>query len=102
MLETNVTFDLVANNEHLERLAENLTRIHVALGTVDDWIQALVKHEVNHSPDTQTLFRGNTIMTKVVDTYMKIVGWQYMDDTVGGVVRWICDSKIYCEVMFMV
>jgi hypothetical protein len=96
-LKSLMAFDLVASNDAIERLAENLVRIYMAQGKAEEWLHSLIEQEVRNSPDTQTLFRGNTIMTKSVDAYMKVVGWQYMDETVGGVVRWICDSKIHCE-----
>jgi hypothetical protein len=48
------------------------------------------------------VFSGNSIATKAVDAYMKLVGWQYLDDTIGGALRYICANRVCCEVSSVV
>lgn len=44
------------------------------------------------------LFRGNTLLTKALDAYMRMVGTEYLDDTLGDIIRGICKNKVACEV----
>jgi len=44
------------------------------------------------------MFRANSIGTKAIDQYMKVIGMEYLEKTIGDVVRGICDSKYSCEV----
>lgn len=37
-------------------------------------------------------------MTKALDSYMRLVGTEYLDDTLGDILRNICKNKIACEV----
>lgn len=42
--------------------------------------------------------RGNTLLTKALDAYMRLVGTEYLDDTLGDILRSICKNKVACEV----
>ena len=44
------------------------------------------------------MFRGNTLATKSMEAYMKVVGERYLRDTIGDFVRNIMDSPEDCEV----
>uniref|UniRef100_A0A8C2NUW0 RAS protein activator like-3 n=1 Tax=Capra hircus TaxID=9925 RepID=A0A8C2NUW0_CAPHI len=44
------------------------------------------------------LFRENTLATKAIDEYMKLVAQDYLQETLGQVVRRLCASTEDCEV----
>ena len=44
------------------------------------------------------MLRGNTIATKAIESYMKLVGNKYLHDTLEDFVRLILDSEDSCEV----
>ncbi|XP_012883735.1 PREDICTED: RAS protein activator like-3 [Dipodomys ordii] len=44
------------------------------------------------------LFRENTLATKAIDEYMKLVAHDYLQETLGRVVRCLCASTEDCEV----
>ena len=46
----------------------------------------------------ETLFRGNTLTTKLIDQYMKMVAIPYLQRTIRDVVMKIMECKQSCEV----
>ncbi len=48
--------------------------------------------------DPEVLFRGNSVATKALDYYMKLVGLRYLDRTIGQNIKDIYESKKSCEV----
>lgn len=44
------------------------------------------------------MLRGNTIATKAIESYMKLVGNKYLHDTLEDFVRLVLDSDDSCEV----
>lgn len=103
---------------NLDWIAERLLLIHQANNRAMEWLQFLTTQEIAktgglrmHQPirmmyanvtgilgDPNILFRGNSMATKAIDAYMKLVGWQYLDDTIGGALRYICANQVCCEV----
>ena len=49
-------------------------------------IQKLVKLEVDSTSDPNTLFRGNSLASKVIDEFMKLAGRSYLQRTLQGCV----------------
>lgn len=48
------------------------------------------------------IFRENTLATKAIDDYMKLVGQKYLIDTLGGLVqesRWYLEVGITCFIL---
>lgn len=48
----------------------------------------------------ETLFRGNTLATKLMDQYMKMVAIPYLQSTIKSVILKIMESRQNCEVRF--
>lgn len=44
-----------------------------------------------------TLFRGNTLFTKMVDLYTRMIGFSFLDRSLGDVVRKICTKRVEIE-----
>ena len=49
----------------------------------------------------ETLFRGNTLTTKLIDQYMKMVAIPYLQRTIKDVVMKIMECKQSCEVTYI-
>lgn len=47
---------------------------------------------------TNTLFRGNSLLTKGLERYMKLNAADYLESTVGNIVRKIVASGVYMEI----
>ncbi|RUS26707.1 hypothetical protein BC938DRAFT_484228 [Jimgerdemannia flammicorona] len=95
-----VLHDLAGSVPDLERLAETLLRIYDSHGVTLPWICAMADREVAMMAvdDVNILFRGNSLLTKSIDVYMKMVGLRYLDDTIGDIVRKICRDGANIEV----
>ncbi|KAK9696292.1 hypothetical protein K7432_012547 [Basidiobolus ranarum] len=97
-VESRLIFDLVNVSKNLEWFAENMMRIYAAKNMAMEWLLFLARNEVEATDDANILFRGNSILTKAIDGYMKLIGLQYVDEAIGDIVRSICENKVYVEV----
>ncbi|KAK9365236.1 hypothetical protein V1509DRAFT_633784 [Lipomyces kononenkoae] len=48
--------------------------------------------------DANLLFRGNSLLTKSLDSHMRRIGHDYIIATLSDVIRYIVDENAYCEV----
>ncbi|KAF9320931.1 hypothetical protein BG003_004213 [Podila horticola] len=98
--ENNVISKLAELVTDLEGFSKNVLRILEGKGLAVVWLNTLIDEEIAEARPTRvnTLFRGNTLLTKALDAYMRLVGTEYLDDTLGDILRAICKSKIACEV----
>ncbi|KAG0223407.1 hypothetical protein BGW41_005597 [Actinomortierella wolfii] len=98
--ENNVISKLAELVTDLESYAKNVLHILEAKGMATVWLNSLIDEEIAQaSPKSvNTLFRANTLLTKALDAYMRLVGTEYLDDTLGDILRTICASKSVCEV----
>ncbi|KAK9240384.1 hypothetical protein V1525DRAFT_395801 [Lipomyces kononenkoae] len=48
--------------------------------------------------DANLLFRGNSLLTKSLDSHMRRIGHDYIVDTLSDVIKHIVDENAYCEV----
>jgi hypothetical protein len=58
------------------------------------------RREVSKSAlmDANILFRGNSLLTKALDSHMKRLGREYLEETLGEHLWKIADEDTYCEV----
>ncbi|KAG0313980.1 hypothetical protein BGZ99_008442 [Dissophora globulifera] len=98
--ENNVISQLAKWVKDLEGFSGNVLRILEGKGLAVVWLNSLIDDEIAETDPTRvnTLFRGNTLLTKALDSYMRLFGTEYLDDTLGDILRTICKNKIGCEV----
>eukprot|EP00058_Branchiostoma_floridae_P007819 XP_002593307.1 hypothetical protein BRAFLDRAFT_83855 [Branchiostoma floridae] len=85
--------------DKLEDAARPLVRLFLHHGTLLPLISALADREVAKMTDPNTLFRGNSLLTKCVDEVMKLTGMHYLHLTIK---KHIDDEnlRVYVERMF--
>ena len=49
---------------------------------------------VYFNSDPNTLFRGNSVASKVIDEFMKVVGQTYLHRTLQPCIDEVCNKKI--------
>ncbi|ROT82095.1 ras GTPase-activating protein 3 isoform X1 [Penaeus vannamei] len=79
-------------------VVQPLTRVFLHHGQVVPFISALAKHEISKITDTNTIFRGNTLVSKCIDELMKLVGHHYLRATLKPTLDLVLRERKPCEI----
>ncbi|KAF6766033.1 GTPase activating protein [Ephemerocybe angulata] len=83
----------------LKSISTAVMSLAVANDTLIKQIQDYATREVLESSGShQTLFRGNTVLTKIMESAMSWYGKAFLDASIGHVLRRLCTEKIAIEV----
>jgi len=81
-----------------DELAQTLLRILQATKQAKEFLADIIIAEVNSLENENLTFRGNTLATKSMDTYMKMVGNKYLQKTFAEFVKGLYDFEEEFEV----
>lgn len=83
----------------VDAFAELLLRIYLSDSSLIPRIYSLASAAISGDPSSASLlFRGNTFFTRIVETYLRLIGGEYLEASIGDVVRRICGEKIEVEI----
>eukprot|EP00040_Diaphanoeca_grandis_P035801 m.225988 g.225988 ORF g.225988 m.225988 type:complete len:925 (-) comp33476_c0_seq1:73-2847(-) len=82
----------------LNDLANNLVKVWIPTGNVCQYLATLIEKEVSNEKKVATLFRGNSLGTKCMDQFMKIVAMPFLQKAVAVPVRKMFEDKRSCEI----
>ncbi|KAG8822095.1 hypothetical protein FRC17_009654 [Serendipita sp. 399] len=91
-LETKLRIDHSLLSNHIVSLAVARNRL------LRDIVQLAEREVANLSGSTNTLFRGNTVLTKTMETAMGWYGKSFLDASVGPIIRRMINENVEIEV----
>lgn len=87
--------ELVSNKTEI---AQPLVRLFTHENLISPIIKALADHEISKLTDPTTIFRGNTLVSKMMDEAMRLSGLHYLHSTLRPIVDAILAEKKPCEI----
>ncbi|NXJ93651.1 RASL1 protein, partial [Corythaixoides concolor] len=87
----------VTLGESRQDVATKLVKIFLGQGLAVPLLDYLTTHELARTMDSNTLFRSNSLASKSMEQFMKVVGLPYLHEVLKPVVNRIFEEKKYVE-----
>lgn len=79
-------------------VAQPLVRLFTYKNLIAPMIKVLADHEISKLTDPTTIFRGNTLVSKMMDEAMRLSGLHYLHSTLRPIVEEIISERKPCEI----
>lgn len=87
--------EIVSNKTEV---AQPFVRLFTYENLISPIVKALADHEISKLTDPTTIFRGNTLVSKMMDEAMRLHGLHYLHSTLRPIVEAIFNEKKPCEI----
>ncbi|CAA85503.1 Ras GTPase-activating protein gap-2 [Caenorhabditis elegans] len=88
----------VLNVRDKEDLATSLVRVMYKHNLAKEFLCDLIMKEVEKLDNDHLMFRGNTLATKAMESFMKLVADDYLDSTLSDFIKTVLQCEDSCEV----
>ncbi|KAG8504622.1 RasGAP-activating-like protein 1 [Galemys pyrenaicus] len=78
-------------------LATKLVKLFLGQGLTRPFLDYLTRREVARTTDPNTLFRSNSLASKSMEQFMKLVGMPYLHEVLKPVINRVFEEKKYME-----
>ena len=75
------TLEVLISLKTKDLLAQTLLKVLMSSNKAESFLVDVIMNEVKNTADENLTFRGNSLATKSIDTYMKIIGKYYIQET---------------------
>ncbi|KAM9749974.1 rasGAP-activating-like protein 1 isoform 6-T7 [Dama dama] len=80
-----------------QELATKLVKLFLGQGLTGPFLDYLTRREVARTTDPNTLFRSNSLASKSMEQFMKLVGMPYLHEVLRSVINRVFEEKKYME-----
>ncbi|ELR49797.1 RasGAP-activating-like protein 1, partial [Bos mutus] len=80
-----------------QELATKLVKLFLGQGLTGPFLDYLTRREVARTTDPNTLFRSNSLASKSVEQFMKLVGMPYLHEVLRPVINRVFEERKYME-----
>ncbi|ERE75288.1 rasGAP-activating-like protein 1, partial [Cricetulus griseus] len=87
----------LASGDCRQDLATKLVKLFLGRGLAGPFLDYLTRREVARTNDPNTLFRSNSLASKSMEQFMKLVGMRYLHEVLRPVVSRVFEEKKYME-----
>ncbi|XP_041351438.1 ras GTPase-activating protein 3-like isoform X2 [Gigantopelta aegis] len=84
--------------DNRQECAQPLMKLFLHHDKLVPLVKCLADWEMSKTTDSNTFFRGNTLVTKMIDELMKLVGIPYLHDTLKPSISKVCSEQLACEI----
>ncbi|XP_054857040.1 ras GTPase-activating protein 4-like isoform X2 [Eublepharis macularius] len=89
--------DETTTAECRQEIAINLVKLFLGQGLAKELLDLLIKLELDKTDEPNTLFRGNSLASKSMESFLKVAGMQYLHAVLGPAVNRVFEEKRYIE-----
>ncbi|XP_043295655.1 rasGAP-activating-like protein 1 isoform X1 [Cervus canadensis] len=80
-----------------QELATKLVKLFLGQGLTGPFLDYLTRREVARTTDPNTLFRSNSLASKSMEQFMKLVGMPYLHEVLRPVINRVFEERKYME-----
>nr|XP_060612994.1 ras GTPase-activating protein 4-like [Anolis sagrei ordinatus] len=84
-------------SERRQEVSATLVKLFLSHGLATEFLGLLFQMELERTPEANTLFRSNSLASKAMESFLKVVGLPYLHGVLGPTVRHVFEEKRYVE-----
>ncbi|XP_069767433.1 ras GTPase-activating protein 4 isoform X2 [Narcine bancroftii] len=85
--------DELATTENRQEVATNLVKLFLGQGLAKQFLNFVIKLELDRTTEPNTLFRNNSLASKSMECFLKVAGMQYLHNVLGPTINRVFEEK---------